>query len=118
MKLFTRSDMILIALLIAIMLLISHNAPYRSTEAEVYVQGKAYMKIDLSKDATYNIANHMIVEVLDEKIRAQESDCPEKLCVKQGWISSPEVPIVCLPNKILIKIVGKLSDEAMDAMTR
>ncbi|OAA29721.1 hypothetical protein AT15_01385 [Kosmotoga arenicorallina S304] len=118
MKLVTRNDVIIIALLIVTILFISIRAPYRSTEAEVYVSGKAYMKIDLSKDATYNIENHMTVEVLAGKIRAKESDCPEKLCVKQGWISSPGVPIVCLPNKIVIEIISTTSGETMDAITR
>lgn len=118
MKLLTRSDVTVIALLVITILFISIRAPYRSTEAEIYVNGKAYMKVDLSKDATYNIENHMTIEVLAGKIRVKDSDCPEKLCIKQGWISSPGIPIVCLPNKIVIEIIGTTSSETMDAITR
>ncbi|WP_169746170.1 NusG domain II-containing protein [Kosmotoga pacifica] len=110
--------MILFALLVGIILVMFTRVSYIATEADIYVDGKAYMKIDISKDATYNVADHMVVEVFNGKIRVKESDCPEKLCVKQGWVSSPEIPIVCLPNKIIIKIVGTTSDEEMDAITR
>lgn len=33
-----------------------------------------------------------------------ESDCPDKICVKTGWLSQPGEIAVCLPNKIIIKL--------------
>lgn len=33
-----------------------------------------------------------------------ESDCPDKVCVKTGWLSHPGDIAVCLPNKIIIKL--------------
>lgn len=44
------------------------------------------------------------------KIRMSGADCPDQLCVKQGWIDSGIIPVVCLPNKVTIEITGGESD--------
>ena len=33
------------------------------------------------------------------------ADCPDQVCVKQGWISGGAVPIICLPHRLTIEIV-------------
>lgn len=50
--------------------------------------------------------------VLAEKgrIRVSEADCPDQICVHQGWISDGAVPIVCLPHRLMIEIVGAGGD--------
>ena len=39
------------------------------------------------------------------RIRISAADCPDQVCVKQGWISGGAVPIICLPHKLMIEIV-------------
>ena len=46
------------------------------------------------------------VQVERGRIRISEADCPDRVCVNQGWISDGTVPIVCLPHKLVIEIVG------------
>ena len=46
------------------------------------------------------------VAVEKGRIRVSEADCPDQVCVNQGWISSEAVPIVCLPHKLMIEIVN------------
>ena len=50
--------------------------------------------------------------VLVEKgrIRISEADCPDQICVNQGYISDGTVPIVCLPHKLIIEITGAEGD--------
>ena len=87
---------------------------------KIYHDGKLYRTLDLTKDATYDILDHMVVETKGRSVRVIESDCPEKLCIKSGWVSHPDIPIVCLPNKITIIIPsdGRKNDTEMDAITR
>ena len=34
------------------------------------------------------------------------ADCPDQICVHQSWSSSPAKPIVCLPNRVTVLLVG------------
>jgi Uncharacterized protein conserved in bacteria len=38
------------------------------------------------------------------RIRFLQSSCPDKVCVKTGWLSHPGEIAVCLPNKVIIKL--------------
>lgn len=44
------------------------------------------------------------------KIRFEESDCPNHVCVNTGWIDSPGQVAACLPNKVLVKLIGKTDE--------
>ncbi len=58
----------------------------------------------------------MVIEVKDGKVRVTESDCPYKICVKQGWIDRGS--IVCLPNNTVTTVKGPLKNgEDVDAIT-
>lgn len=58
-----------------------------------------------------------LVEVSGKQVRIVEADCPDKLCVNQGWISRSPQQIVCLPNRVVVKIInGKAMD--VDTITR
>ena len=50
------------------------------------------------------------VQVERGRIRVAEADCPDQVCVRQGWISDGTVPIICLPHKLVIEIVGTGED--------
>ena len=50
------------------------------------------------------------VQVEKGRIRVSEADCPDQICVHQGWISDGVVPIVCLPHRLMIEIVGAGGD--------
>jgi hypothetical protein len=49
--------------------------------------------------------------ILIEKGRArfEEADCPDRLCVKTGWLEDNGDTAVCLPNKTIIRIEGEKS---------
>ncbi len=38
--------------------------------------------------------------------RMQSANCPDQVCVNQGWISDATVPVVCLPHQVVIEITG------------
>ena len=53
------------------------------------------------------------IEVEHGRIRVLEAGCPDQVCVNQGYISDGTVPIVCLPNRLVIEIVG--GGDSLDA---
>ncbi len=56
----------------------------------------------------------IIVEIKEKKVRVLKSDCPDKLCIKKGWINKAGQFIICMPNKLVIKLIGK---EEYDGIT-
>ncbi|MEI6132721.1 MAG: NusG domain II-containing protein [Bacillota bacterium] len=47
------------------------------------------------------------VRVENGRIRFVDANCPDKVCVKTGWLTQNGDIAVCLPNHATIKIVGK-----------
>lgn len=43
-------------------------------------------------------------------IEMKSADCPDKICVNHGKLTSSASPIVCLPNKIVIKLESSKAD--------
>jgi len=50
------------------------------------------------------------------RIRMLSADCPDGTCVRQGWISGGVLPIVCLPNRVVIKLEDADSGSNIDAV--
>ena len=81
--------------------------------AEIKQDGKVIKVIDLDKvtesqqlKIPYASVNYNLITVEKGRIRITDADCPDKICVKAGWISQAGQTIVCLPHKLIIKIQG------------
>jgi len=91
--------------------------------ALVYSDGVLIEQIDMtaiSEPYTFTIetthgTNTIAVE--RGRIRVVDADCPDKSCVKQGWVGSGVVPIVCLPHGLVIEFSGGGAPE-IDAIAR
>jgi len=44
------------------------------------------------------------IEIRPGEIGMLYADCPDQLCVKQGFISNSHLPITCLPNRVVITL--------------
>ena len=83
-----------------------------SHTARITRDGVLLEEIDLAKvDAPYILvledgSGTNTVQVEKGRVRIAEADCPDQICVNQGWISDGTVPIVCLPHKLIVEIVG------------
>lgn len=91
--------------------------------AVVKQNGKIIKNIDLNKVngteqfiVKYNGSHFNKIKMQKGKISIEDADCPDKICVKTGWISEPGQSIVCLPHKLIIEIEGK--DAGYDNITR
>ncbi len=76
------------------------------TKAVITVDGKVVKECNLSKSEEFKI-DVTVIAIKDKKIGVKCSDCPDKTCVKMGYISDEGEKIVCLPNKMIIKIVSE-----------
>ncbi len=77
------------------------------TVAVVYSYDKEVLRIDLAVDKTYTVQGtlgEVFIEVVGGKIRVEKETSPYHLCSIQGWVQYANIPIVCLPNHIVIII--------------
>ncbi len=109
----TRFWILLVAVLLAASLLASALVLRNrgGTVAEIVQDGRTLRTIDLREvDEGYTFtvtgpAGTNTVEVDHGRIRVAHAQCPDQVCVRQGWISTGAFPIVCLPNALVIRIV-------------
>jgi len=52
------------------------------------------------------VRNNVKVSIKSGKVSVIESSCQNKICIKTGVIKNPGQLIVCVPNKVVIKIVS------------
>lgn len=78
--------------------------------AEVYYENEKILTIDLSVDDEYTVdgaLGDVVIEVKNKKVRVKEENSPKNICSKEGYIGDSSRTLICLPNKIIIKIVGE-----------
>ena len=104
------ADIILVASLLLISLsvfLVITLTKEEGAFAVVSVDGEVVARYSLSVDGEYSLnggTNTLVIE----KGRAfvTYASCPDGLCINQGKISMTGERIVCLPNRVMIEIVG------------
>lgn len=88
----------------------------------VQVNGKEIKKIIFDSKIIGNTIpiqseyGYNLILIGDEEVRVIEADCPDKIDVKQGYISRIGETIVCLPNKMVVEIKGLDKDTEIDIM--
>lgn len=80
-----------------------------SKQALVYYEDEVVLKIDLSLkgEHEYRVNGYngeIVIKTKDNKIRVEEENSPLHICSTQGWIEESYEVLVCLPNKVVIKI--------------
>ncbi|MBF0555876.1 MAG: NusG domain II-containing protein [Nitrospirae bacterium] len=84
-------------------------------QIRIEVNNKLLYKLPINEDKTIPIGG-LTVEIKAGKVRVADSDCPGKICVKQGWIDSGA--IICLPNRVVITVEGTAAaPKGVDATT-
>ncbi len=118
--LFRRADLLLIAGLL--LLALGLFAAFRlfggeGAYAVVTVDGRETGRYPLSESGRFELnggSNILVIE--DGAARVTEANCPDKLCVRQGAISRSGETIVCLPNRLVVTVVGA-EDRGVDAVS-
>lgn len=70
-------------------------------------------EITIESETGYNT-----LRIEDGKIWIHDASCPDKICISQGKIYRDGEIIVCLPNKMLIKIVDYNDEDNIDFITK
>jgi hypothetical protein len=94
-------------------------APAGRLIARVEVNGTVVQDIDLNRAEGRTVPiklprGQAELEVKDRAVRLLEmpdSLCPRKICSHIGWIRRPGETIVCLPNRLVIRLISPVKQE-------
>ena len=116
MKFAKKSDILIILIILIsggiLWAVYNNSVSSKPAKAEIYYKSELIKTVDLSKgqDKTFSIpqSDHIAFHLTtDGRIRFEDSDCPDKICIKTGWLSKVGHTAACLPNEVFLKIVPK-----------
>lgn len=83
----------------------------QSCVAEIYQNGNLILTIPLDQvqepytlDIKGENGHVNCIEVRPGSIGMISANCPDLLCVRQGFIHNPTIPVTCLPNRLVIRL--------------
>lgn len=117
---FKKKLLIDIALVVGILLialaiwLIQRSRAKEGAYAIVTVEGNEVARYSLKVDGEWDLnggTNHLVIRGGEAWL--SEANCPDKLCVKQGKVKLGGQTVVCLPNKLTVRIISD-DEESVD----
>ena len=115
---FCKGDVVVIFLVVLLavfigVLFVMKTGTDRGTVVCVYQNGSKIQELPLEENTEILIQNNYTnkLAVKDGKAAIIESDCPGMDCVHSGWISGRGRSLVCLPNRVEIRIEGEKESE-------
>ncbi|PWM47482.1 MAG: hypothetical protein DBX47_00680 [Clostridiales bacterium] len=101
------SDIILIVLLLLLCFSPLLFIGGRGITATVSINGITACIIELDKDYTKTFDGLGTIVVKNGKIHFENALCPDKSCEKTGEIYRSGQSIICIPNRLVIRIDGE-----------
>ena len=96
----------LVSVLLSVLLL-RHSS---RTLVEIVQDGTVIQTIDIANAEDQEIripsldgTSYNLVTVKDGTIAVTEAGCPDQTCVHMGVLRSESLPIVCLPNRLIVR---------------
>lgn len=110
----------IIVIISIFVILLRKFLPSTQKTAKIMQNGAVIETIDLdkiSKPREFEIVSpdggHNTVRAEKGKIAVIRADCPDKICVRRGFITDGTLPVVCLPHKLSIVIESSSSADAV-----
>lgn len=125
MKIFNKADIYILIILAVVSLgwMMMQNAFSKNgSYAEVYVDNVLQGSYSLDEDIEIEIKGcnsiNDILAINNGYAYMKEAQCPDQYCVEQKHINKANETIVCLPAKIIVKILSNNSDNNYDAVSQ
>lgn len=125
LRLFTGLDALLVAVLLLAgaigTWLVARPAPGSAPAsparwARVEVDGRLVARLPLDKPGERWVKGRygrVLVEAERGRVRVKDLEplCPDRICLRTGWIDRPGRPIVCVPNHLVVRVEGQSGKE-------
>lgn len=93
--------------------IVQRNVKYDNSVVKIWVNGEIVKVIPLNEDIEFTVeceSGYNVITVKDGAVCVSDADCPDKVCVSTGAISGGAIPIVCLPHRLEVLVVGENSE--------
>ena len=99
--------------------------PSSARQVEVFRDGELTLSFALNDSTeirSYQLTvdgGVVTLEIKDGAVRLAPTSthyCPERICRQTGWITQPGASIICVPNKLVVRI--KTMEDGVDAICR
>ena len=89
--------------------------PQERMQVEIVQDGAVLYRLDLSQEEnrTFPVeyeGRTNLIEIQNHQIRVLEAECPDQTCVHMDWLGDNGLPIVCLPNHLVIQFVQESAE--------
>ena len=115
---FRRGDAVVIAAILAAAIALTAAfvlSARRGAAASVEIRqnGEVLAVLPLDEDAEFTVggAYTNVIEVHGGEVFFAETDCPGRDCVHSGAVSAAGRSLVCLPNRVEVRITADVPDE-------
>ena len=105
--------MVLIAVIAAAAILgmiLVHGNRHTGGAVQVTQNGETVGLYPLDEDQTLRFdsdnGGYNIVVISGGTVRVSQASCPDQVCVRKGATDQTHDPIACLPNKLVVQVVG------------
>lgn len=114
-----KNDRIFLSIVFGILLVIAAvfylTGKGSGARVQITVDGVSYGTYSLNENQEIPIEREEgvtnVLVIKDGTADMTEADCPDKLCVHQRAISKTGETIVCLPNKVVVEVLGSEESE-------
>lgn len=80
--------------------------------AEVWQDDKLVERVQLTDqtDRTIDLDGHNVIVLEGRTARVASADCRDQVCVRTGTLTHAGQVAVCLPNRVVLKLVGETGE--------
>jgi len=110
---FTRTDKIVIVALVLFSLaaypIIKLRAAGDGVFLEIKTMGESYAVVEMDEPKTVTVPGLLgdsVIEIDENGARFIETAGPDTGCIDQGYITDAGEMAVCVPNRVLIRVIG------------
>lgn len=119
-KFFRKGDLIAAAVIAVVCVVLFLGLYVFNSNTGSYVQieqnGSVIATLPLDEDTVYNIETNSkitnTVEIKDGEASVTYADCPDHICVNHAPVSLAGESIICLPNEVVVSVVGSDGNES------